>query len=102
MEIKIVMDNINYGDVISKCLPLLRDKFKDKEGAVPKIISGIEKLPPSLSKTMIDALPKETKDELAAFMINKNKERIISAIEQYAEKNGVELKIDDIIVESDN
>lgn len=99
MEIRIVIDEINYGEVVSKCLPLIRDKLREKDGSLPKILSGIASLPPSMAAAMVEALPAETKDEIAALLINKNKDRIIRAAEGYAAKNGVTMDIGDIIVE---
>ncbi len=85
--------------LVWRCLPLVRDKLKEKEGTLPKLVSGLANLPPSMAAAMLDKLPKETKDEVAALMINKNKERLIEKAEEYAAKNDIELKISDLIVE---
>ena len=100
MEIRIIVDEINYSDLVIKCLPLVRDKLKEKEGTLPKVISGLANLPPSMAAAMLDKLPQETKDEVAALLINKNKERLIEKAEEYAAKNDIALKISDLIVEN--
>ncbi len=100
MEIRIIVDEINYSDVVTKCLPLVRDKLKDKDGTLPKVISGLANLPPSMAAAMLEALPQETKDEVAALLINKNKERLIAKAEEYAAKNDIALKISDLIIEN--
>lgn len=99
MEIRIVVDEINYSDIVSKCLPLVRDKFKEKEGTLSKVISGLANLPPSMAAAMLEQLPQETKDEVAAMLINKNKDKLIEKAEEYAAKNDITLKISDLIVE---
>lgn len=100
MEIRIIVDEINYSEVVTKCLPLVRDKLKEKEGTFPKVVSGLASLPPSMAAAMLDKLPQETKDEVAALLINKNKERLIEKAEEYAAKNDITLKISDLIVEN--
>ncbi|MBQ5319120.1 MAG: hypothetical protein J6K17_08500 [Oscillospiraceae bacterium] len=99
MEIRIVVDEINYGEIVEKCIPLVRDKLKEKEGTFPKFISGIANLPPSMAVAMIEKLPQETKDEAVALLINKNKDKLIEKAEEYAKKNDITLKISDLIVE---
>ena len=49
MEIRIIVDEINYSEVVTKCLPLVRDKLKEKEGTLPKVVSGLASLPPSMA-----------------------------------------------------
>lgn len=100
MEIRIIVDEINYSDVVTKCLPLVRDKLKEKEGTLPKVVSGLANLPPSMAAAMLDKLPKETKDEVAALLINKNKDKLIETAEGYAAKNNIALKISDLVVEN--
>ena len=99
MEIKITVDDINYSEVIEKCLPLVRDKLKEKDGALPQILSGLASLPPSMAAAMLDRLPQETKDEAVALLINKNKDKLIEKAEEYAARNDITLKISDLTVE---
>ena len=101
MEIRIIVDEINYSDVVAKCLPLVRDKLKGKEGTLPKVVSRLANLPPSMAAAMLEALPQETKDEIAALLINKNKDRLIAKAEEYAAKNDITLKISDLIVDNE-
>ena len=54
-----------------------------------------------MADAMLDKLPQETKDEVAALLINKNKERLIEKAEEYAAKNDITLKISDLIVENE-
>ncbi len=100
MEIRIIVDEINYSDIVEKCLPLVRDKLKEKEGTLPKVVLGVANLPPSMAAAMLDKLPQETKDEVAALLINKNKDKLIEKAEEYASKNDIALKISDLIVEN--
>lgn len=47
----------------------------------------------------INALPESTRNQIVSFLINHNAEKIISAAQSFAEKQGVPLAIDGITVE---
>ncbi len=100
MEIKLKVENIDYGELAVKLLPLVNDKLKESNNAVVKLLSGVAKMPPSIIKTTINALPQENKDEVVAFLINKNKEKIKGAFIKFAHENGIAFDILDIEVES--
>lgn len=99
MEIRIKIDEINYGALVAKYLPLLGEKLQEKEGTAAKILAGLSKLPPSIAKTTLDALPESTKDEIALLLINKNKEKIVLSAMDYCRKNEVAITISDLSVE---
>lgn len=99
MKIKIKIDNINYGELAVKCMPLIRDNLSVDDGPVPKLLSGLTVLPPGMVRSMLNALPDEKKDELAAYLINKNKEQIITDITRYMQGQGIDVEISDLTVE---
>jgi len=39
-------------------------------------------------------LPQETKNEIAVMLVNKNKDKIIESVTEYAEKKGLSFRID--------
>lgn len=98
MEIKIKIDEISYGDLAVKFLPLIGEKLQEKEGTASKILVGLAKLPPSIAKTTLDALPESTKDEIVLLLLNKNKDRIISSVTDYCRKNELPVTISDLTV----
>ena len=93
MEIKIVIDEINYGDLAEKFLPYLAQK--DLLGGA---LGGISKMPSRLTRSLVDALPKEKKDELAVMLLEKNKSRILDKAERLAREQDVEVHFSDLIV----
>ena len=99
MEIKIKVDYINYGELVTILLPKLGGLSKDN-GIKDKMLKAIASLPSGPTKAMVDALPQDTKDEIAAYLISKNKDNIIKAATQYAESNGVSITVSDIEVEA--
>lgn len=98
MEIRVKIDEISYGDLVAKFLPLIGEKLQEKDGTASKILAGLAKLPPSIAKTTLDALPESTKDEIAILLINKNKDKIIISATDYCRKNEVAVTISDLTV----
>ena len=99
MKVTIELNDIDYGALAEILLPLVKDKLSQSEGNGAGIITTIASVPPSIAGKMIDVLPQKTKDELCVMLLNKNKEKIVESIMEYAEKNGVSFKIDNIEVE---
>ena len=100
MEIRLKLDNIDYGELAVKMLPLVGDKLKESDNTVAKLLSGVAKMPPSIIKTTVNALPQETKDEVVALLINKNKNKIKRLFMDFANTKGIDFDILDIEVDS--
>ena len=100
MDIKLKLDNIDYGELAVKLLPLVGDKLKESDNTVAKLLSGVAKMPPAIIKTTVNALPQETKDEVVALLINKNKDKIKRVFMDFANAKGMNLDILDIEVDS--
>lgn len=96
MEIKIKVEEIAYGDLAVKMLPLIGEHFAGEAGPAAKMLEKLSHMPPSFARAMVDALPKSKKDELTAELINRKKDYIMDAVEQYAIKNGVEIHVTDL------
>lgn len=92
MEIRAKIGNIDYDNIIKNALPILKEKSDNK---IVGIISNIINMPGELPMKMISALPQETKDELAAYIINSKKETIINIITESLEKRGFPVEISD-------
>jgi len=98
MKIILDINDIDYGAFVELLLPTVRDKLAEKDGIGSAILAKIAGMPPSFAKKMIDILPKETKDEIAVMLVNKNKEKIIETVMEYAGKNGLSFRIDEFDV----
>lgn len=96
MELKLKLDNIDYGKLAVKLLPLVAHKLEGSTDMAGKLLNGVAKMPPVLIESTINALPQETKDELAALLINKNKERMKDTFISFAEAKGIGFDIVDI------
>lgn len=99
MKLTLEIGKIDYAAVAEKALPLLKDKLAAMDGPMAKMLSGIASLPPAVIRGTINALPESTRNQIVSFLINHNAEKIISAAQSFAEKQGVPLAIDGITVE---
>lgn len=100
MEIRIKIREIDYGALAEACMPMMRSKLQNGDGMAAKLLAGLAALPPSMLRATLDALPQQTKDEAAAFLIGQNKQKIIESVTDIARQNGVGIVIDDLCVET--
>ena len=99
MKITLDIKDIDYGALVEVFLPMVHAKLTEKDGAGVAILAKITKMPPAIARKMIDMLPKDTKNEVAVMLVNKNKEKIMEAVMEYAERNGLAFRIDSFEVE---
>ena len=98
MEVKLKVNSINYGELAAKFLPMLSDKLAKEEGVIPQLLSKLAALSPGMAKGALNALPDETKDELVAYLINKNKQQILNGIARYMVEQGIDVEIEDLSI----
>lgn len=96
MKISFEVNEIDYGALAELFLPMLREKLEEKDGM--GILSKIAGMPPSLAAKMVNILPQDTKDDLAVMLVNKNKEKIMNSILEYAESKGLSFQINEFEV----
>lgn len=89
MKITLELTDIDYGALVEFALPLLRGKLAESDSAASQVLARIAQMPPSIAAGMIDFLPQDTKDELAVMLVNQNRDRLITAVTEYAEKKGL-------------
>lgn len=99
MKITLELTDIDYASVVKYALPLLQEKLTAGDSEASKMLAQIAKMPPSIAAGMVDFLPQDTKNELAVMLVNQNKDRIIHAVTEYAEKKGISFRIDSFSAE---
>jgi len=99
MKITLEINYIDYGALMQQFLPLIRDKLSEQDGTGAAILAKIAEMPPETAGKMVNMLPQKTRDELILMLINKNKEKIVSAATEYARKNGITFRVDEFKVE---
>jgi DNA-directed RNA polymerase subunit F len=93
MKITLELADIDYASVVKFALPLLQGKLAEGDSEASKMLAQIAKMPPSIAAGMVDFLPQDTKNELAVMLVNQNKDSIVKAVTEYAEKKGLSFRI---------
>ena len=94
MKITLEVDELDYGSLIAALLPMVHEKMEKEESSVAnKIILKLTSLSPSIVKKMVNLMPKETQNEIVVLLINKNRDKILSLVENLAKENEISLKL---------
>ena len=100
MKITLDIKDLDYGALIAALLPTVHERMaKEENSFVNKIILKLTALPPSTVQKMVNLLPKETQDEIAIMLIQKNKEKILELVCNLAKENHVSFRVEDFRVE---
>lgn len=100
MEIKLTVKNIDYASLIEKLLPLVEDKLQESDGVVEKLLANLTKVPSYLIKATVNAFPQETKDDIVAFLVNKNRETIEEILMDSLRQKGITMQVSNIEIEN--
>lgn len=99
MELSIAVSNLNYAVLAAKYLPMVRNSFIIDENPATAILTVLLKLPGMLLYGALAKIPQDKKDETVAYLINKNKDKIIAKIEDMLVKQDIHIRLADLKVE---
>lgn len=94
MTLKIDIDEINYGELISALLPYVDLNSLPLPEAV-KQAAG-QPYSSSIINNFLKFVPKEKQDELVLKLFEKNRDNIIAAAHKVALKHDVQMEISDV------
>lgn len=94
IKVEIELEDIDYDSLIEQFLPLMIEKLRQSNNPVAMLISN--GMPASMAKMIIKKLPKATKDQLTADLINANKDKISEFLKENAAQNKVSITFGDI------
>lgn len=95
MKLTIKLDEINYGDVAVKVVPLTAKLKKVDSVAVGMLMDSIAFLPEKLIRDIFEAIPDEEKNEIIAEFAMENKARILSRMNVLSDQYKLGLKLVD-------
>jgi len=100
IEIKVAIDNIQYGDLAKQFIPQLTEHLQKAkpDNKIIHMLAKMQNMPGAIAKQMLDALPQDTKDELAVYFINQNKETLLSVLGNFMEGKGIKADVTDFSV----
>ena len=97
IELKILIDEIDYDSVADFLVPLLVEKLKkeDRTGLFGSVLSGNSDMASNMARGLLEKLPQE-KDELVVQLLTKNRDKLLETGRTAAAKNGIRLQICDV------
>lgn len=95
IELTIKVEQIDYNDLAELLLPLLSEQLP-KSGLMGHLLRSPEKAQ-GLITELLARMPQKQKDELMARYINQNSSKAAAKLEEMAAKNGVSLKLSEVI-----
>ena len=98
IELKILIDEIDYDSVADFLVPLLVEKLKkeDRTGLFGSVFSGNSAMASNMARGLLEKLPQEKKDELVVQLLPKNRDKLLETGRTAAAKNGIRLQICDV------
>ena len=99
MKLTIKLDEINYGDVAVRAMPLLRDSVGNIHGSVGRMVAAITNLPENLIRDVINAIPADEKNTILADFAVENKRRILNTLNNLSSQYKLGLQLKDFTVD---
>ena len=100
MKIMLEIKDLDYGALIAALLPTVHGHIaKEEQSFVNKLLMKLTALPPATVEKMVNLLPRETQDEIAVLLIQKNKAKLLEILTKLAKENNVSFRVDDFRVE---
>ena len=96
MKIILEVDDIDYGALAEKLLPIAREKMGSASGAMGALKSLMD-LPAPLVKAMVNAMP--DKEQKLAQLAGQYGDKLAGAAQGFLEKQGLSAKVTGIRVE---
>lgn len=100
IELRIKLDNIDYGSLAQQVLPMVLDKLGETHGDNKAIqtLQELGNLPGSVVKAMLKALPQSTKDSIAQTFLQSYADELADQISRFAESKGIHFDVVEIQV----
>ena len=99
LSLNIGVSNLNYAALAEKYLPLMRNSVIISENPITDMVAALLKLPSMLLYGALNKIPQTKKDEAVAYLINKNKDRIVAKLEEMMVNQDIHIRLDDLEVE---
>ncbi len=96
LKIDFLFNELDYESVLSELLRIMLESNLKKDGEIgdtSRYILDLEEVPYNMLKAALETLPQEQKDEIVTKLLRINKNKIISLINNLAEKNNIKAEL---------
>ncbi|MBO4854668.1 MAG: hypothetical protein J5482_05990 [Oscillospiraceae bacterium] len=94
IELKILVDEIDYSSLTDVLVPLLAKSMKDgKGGILGEVLAKNPDTAVSMARTILSKISQEKKDELLMQMMDKYRNELLHAVEKALAEHAIQLKL---------
>ena len=93
IEVKILVDSVDYDSIAEMLVPMLTEKIEKKGGIMGKLAGSQKDFVTNTARKMLSKMSQEKKDELVIDMVNKKHDLLIGKASALAASKGVGMKI---------
>lgn len=95
MKVTIEIQEINYGDVAVKMMPLMARTAQNQNSAIEKTMVAVSQLPDRLFYDIFDLIPLEQKNDIVAAFAMEYKDKILSVANKKSKEHGIGVTLSD-------
>ena len=99
IEVKILVDSIDYDGIAEMLVPVVAEKLEDKGGLLGKIAGKKKEFATGAARKVLAKMSQKKKDELVVELMNKKRAVLMEKAADLAAKKGIGVKICDISAE---
>ena len=98
IEVKLLIDNIDYTSVAEYLVPLLAESMKngEKGGILGSVLANNPDMATNMARTVLNKMSQEKKDELVLQMVTKYRDKILTGGRNALSKHGIGVELCDI------
>lgn len=96
IELKILVDEIDYDSLVDVLVPALAGKLGDKGGILGSILAKNPDTAASMAHTLLKTMSQEKRDDMLVQLLGKYREKVLSAGRSAAAKKGIGIQLCDI------
>jgi hypothetical protein len=100
IELKILLDNVDYDSLADVLVPLVAEKMKESEsgGILGGILAKNPSTASSIAHTLLKTMSQEKRDELLVQLVTKYRDKLLEKGREALEKQGVNMELSDLSV----
>ena len=97
IELKILLDNIDYDSVADVLVPLLTEKMSEEKGGIlGGILANNPAAATAMAHTLLKTMSQEKKDELLVELAAKHRDKLLGKGRGLLNRRGIHLELCDI------
>ena len=100
IELKILVDNIDYDSIADMLVPLIAEKMREGEkgGILAGILAKNPSTATSMAHTLLKTMSQDKRDDLLLQLGTKYRDKLLQKGRELLDKNGVQMELCDIAV----